>query len=73
MAADKYVAYFRVSTQRQGRSGLGLEAQRDAVKALVVRNGGRLLEEITEIESGKRNDRPELGVPSVVPRSAGPA
>jgi DNA invertase Pin-like site-specific DNA recombinase len=37
-----------------------LEAQRDAVQALVARNGGRLLEEITEIESGKRNDRPEL-------------
>jgi DNA invertase Pin-like site-specific DNA recombinase len=60
MAADKYVAYYRVSTHRQGRSGLGLEAPRDAVQALVIRHGGRLLEEITEIESGKRNDRPEL-------------
>jgi DNA invertase Pin-like site-specific DNA recombinase len=60
MASDKYVAYCRVSTQRQGRSGLGLEAQRDAVQALVARSGGRLLEEITEIESGGKNDRPEL-------------
>ena len=60
MATDKYVAYFRASTQRQGRSGLGLEAQRDAVQALINRNGGRLLEEITEVESGKRNDRPKL-------------
>ncbi len=60
MTAKKFVAYYRVSTQRQGRSGLGLEAQRDAVRALINCNGGRLLEEITEIESGKRNDRPEL-------------
>ena len=47
------LAYYRVSTQRQGRSGLGLEAQRDAVQALINRNGGRLLEEITKVESGK--------------------
>jgi DNA invertase Pin-like site-specific DNA recombinase len=39
---------------------LGLEAQQDAVRALTNRSGGRLLEEITEVESGKRNDRPEL-------------
>jgi Resolvase, N terminal domain len=60
MANDKCVAYYRVSTQRQGRSGLGLGAQRDAVQTLVTHNGGRLLQEITEVESGKRNDRPEL-------------
>jgi hypothetical protein len=44
MASDKYVAYYRVSTQRQGRSGLGLEAQRYEVQTLVARSGGRLLE-----------------------------
>ncbi|MFZ5781350.1 MAG: recombinase family protein [Pseudomonadota bacterium] len=57
---EKFVAYLRVSTQRQGRSGLGLGAQREAVQSLIKRSGGRLLEEITEVESGKRNDRPEL-------------
>src|SRR4249920_820972 len=56
----KFVAYFRVSTDRQGKSGLGLEAQRDSV--LNYLDGGRwtLIAEFTEIESGKRNDRPEL-------------
>jgi DNA invertase Pin-like site-specific DNA recombinase len=56
----KFVAYYRVSTQRQGRSGLGLEAQRTAVQDYL--NGGdwRLAAEVTEIESGKRADRPEL-------------
>jgi DNA invertase Pin-like site-specific DNA recombinase len=56
----KFVAYFRVSTDRQGKSGLGLEAQRESV--LRYLDGGRwtLVAEFTEIESGKRNDRPEL-------------
>jgi DNA invertase Pin-like site-specific DNA recombinase len=56
----KFVAYFRVSTDRQGKSGLGLEAQHEAVQNYL--NGGRwaLIAEFTEIESGKRNDRPEL-------------
>jgi DNA invertase Pin-like site-specific DNA recombinase len=56
----KFIAYFRISTDRQGKSGLGLEAQRDAVMNYL--NGGRwtLVDEFTEVESGKRNDRPEL-------------
>lgn len=58
--ADKYVAYYRVSTARQGRSGLGLEAQRAAVLGYLGGTSGRLLGEYTEVESGKRNDRPEL-------------
>jgi DNA invertase Pin-like site-specific DNA recombinase len=57
---SRFVSYLRVSTARQGASGLGLEAQRAAVAAHL--NGGdwTLLREIVEIESGKRNDRPAL-------------
>src|SRR5919107_2309608 len=60
MAVGRFVAYYRVSTDRQGRSGLGLEAQRDAVRCYL--NGGNwtLADAVTEVESGKRNDRPEL-------------
>ena len=60
MANGRFVAYFRVSTDRQGRSGLGLEAQRASVADYL--NGGRwnVLAEFTEIESGADNDRPEL-------------
>jgi DNA invertase Pin-like site-specific DNA recombinase len=56
----KFVAYYRVSTARQGRSGLGLDAQRRAVHEHL--NGGRwqLIAEVVEIESGKRADRPKL-------------
>jgi DNA invertase Pin-like site-specific DNA recombinase len=56
----KFVAYYRVSTQRQGRSGLGLEAQQTAVRDYL--NGGdwRLVAEVMEVESGKRSDRPKL-------------
>ena len=60
MTNAKYVAYYRVSTERQGQSGLGLEAQRTAVDNYL--NGGTwtLLDTFTEVESGRRNDRPEL-------------
>lgn len=53
-----YVAYYRVSTDRQGRSGLGLEAQQAAVRGFV--KSGHLLAEYTEVETGKRSDRPKL-------------
>jgi hypothetical protein len=56
----RFVGYFRVSTDKQGRSGLGLDAQRKAV--LDYLNGGTwlLVESFTEVETGKRNERPEL-------------
>ena len=55
-----FIAYYRVSTDRQGRSGLGLEAQRAAVVRYLAGIGGILLAEHTEVETGRRNDRPEL-------------
>lgn len=54
-----YVTYLRVSTDRQGRSGLGLDAQRKAV-ADHVAGKGEIAAEYVEIESGKKNDRPQL-------------
>ena len=56
----RFIAYFRVSTDRQGRSGLGIDAQREAVLRHVGSNRGELIAEFCEIESGKRNDRPQL-------------
>lgn len=61
MTSGKFVSYLRVSTQQQGRSGLGVEAQREAVSCYL--NGGKwkLIEEVVEVESGKRSDnRPKL-------------
>ncbi len=60
MENGKFVSYLRVSTARQGISGLGLEAQRAAVAGFL--NGGdwTLVQEVLEVESGKRNDRPAL-------------
>jgi DNA invertase Pin-like site-specific DNA recombinase len=56
----KFVAYYRVSTDQQGASGLGLEAQRAAVKTYLDGGPWRLVAQHTEVESGKRADRPEL-------------
>lgn len=54
------VAYYRVSTVRQGQSGLGLEAQRISVEHFASSNNGSVIQSFTEIESGKRNTRPEI-------------
>lgn len=60
-AQGKYVAYLRVSTGKQGRSGLGVEAQRETVQQFVAQRSGTIIApEYVEVESGKRNDRPEL-------------
>jgi DNA invertase Pin-like site-specific DNA recombinase len=56
----KVVSYYRVSTTRQGESGLGLESQRETVRRYVTSHGMETVCEFTEIESGKVNDRPEL-------------
>jgi DNA invertase Pin-like site-specific DNA recombinase len=56
----KYVAYYRVSTVKQGASGLGLEAQQESVRSYLNGGNWKLVAEVTEVESGKRNDRPKL-------------
>lgn len=60
MAEGAHVAHYRVSTAKQGRSGLGLEAQREAVQSFLNGSAWTLASEFTEVESGKRSDRPEL-------------
>ena len=60
MMTGKFVAYYRVSTTKQGINGLGMDAQRDAVAKYL--NGGdwKLIAEFAEVESGKRNNRQEM-------------
>jgi DNA invertase Pin-like site-specific DNA recombinase len=59
-ATPSFVAYYRVSTDQQGRSGLGLDAQKAAVARYVAQSNGKLTAEFEEVESGKRTDRPQL-------------
>lgn len=54
------VAYLRVSSQKQGIAGLGIEAQRTAVEGYALGGGHRIVAEYLEVESGKRDDRPRL-------------
>lgn len=58
--SQRFVAYERVSTARQGRSGLGLDAQRKAIDDFAVLRGAEVIGRFTEIESGGKSDRPEL-------------
>ncbi len=56
----KYISYIRVSTGKQKKSGLGLEAQQHLIKQYIGNQNGELIAEYEEVESGKRNDRPQL-------------
>src|SRR4028118_2088553 len=60
MAQGKFVWYLRVSTDKQGRSGLGLEAQRKAVEDFLNGGSWTLIAEFVEAESGSRDERPKL-------------
>lgn len=66
----QFVTYLRVSTERQGQSGLGLEAQRAAVAAHVL-GRGEVVAEFVEVESGKRADRPQLALALAEAKRAG--
>jgi DNA invertase Pin-like site-specific DNA recombinase len=57
---QRVIAYIRVSTQKQGKSGLGLEGQQEAIRAYLAQTGAKLLATYREVESGKLSDRPEL-------------
>jgi DNA invertase Pin-like site-specific DNA recombinase len=59
-SGGKFIAYYRVSTVRQGQSGLGLNAQRTAVANYLNGGNWKIVGEFTEVESGKNNDRPQL-------------
>ena len=68
----KLVAYYRVSTEEQGESGLGLEAQGRPSRPTPRPTGCVVVGEYTEVESGKRADRPELARASPTPGDRGP-
>jgi len=55
-----FILYRRVSTTRQGQSGLGLESQDETVRRYVTNQKGKVVGEFVEVESGKNNDRPQL-------------
>jgi DNA invertase Pin-like site-specific DNA recombinase len=57
---QRFIAYFRVSTDRQGRSGLGLDAQREAVRQFLTARPAAVIAEFVEVESGGKDDRPKL-------------
>ena len=64
----RFISYYRVSTTQQGASGLGLDAQREAVARHVAAAQGVIVDEFREIESGKKNDRPQIAAALVACR-----
>ena len=70
--ASAFVSYLRVSTERQGRSGLGLEAQRRAVADFLAGGSWRHVAELVEVESGSRDNRPRLSEAMALCRLTGP-
>ncbi|MGV7213900.1 recombinase family protein [Bradyrhizobium sp. UFLA05-112] len=66
--SGKFVAYYRVSTARQGRSGFGLDAQRQAVKTYLDGGDWQIVGEFSEIESGRKSGRPALEKASAAAR-----
>ena len=67
------IAYYRVSTERQGQSGLGIEAQRAKVQQMAAERGATVVAEFTEVESGRKDDRPQLAAALAEARRLGAA
>jgi DNA invertase Pin-like site-specific DNA recombinase len=65
------IAYYRVSTARQGESGLGLEAQRAKVEAMAAARGAVVVKDFIEVESGRKADRPQLAAALAQARQLG--
>ena len=73
MPAVELIAYYRVSTARQGESGLGIEAQRAKVEQLAAERRAAVVAEFVEVESGRKADRPELAAALAEARRQGAA
>lgn len=71
--AENFVAYYRVSTRKQGESGLGLEAQERDLNIFLAQHGGELVESFTEVQSGSDDDRPALKQALALCRDTGAA
>ena len=71
MGTADLIAYSRVSTVRQGESGLGLEAQRAQVEQLAAARGAVVLAEFVEVDSGRKADRPQMAAPRAAARKLG--